>query len=287
MIALALVTLKEVLARAAAGGYAVGAFNVHSLEVLPAVLQVAAEERSPIILQFTEGTLKFCGYDNVRVFAGHLARTAPVPVVLHQDHGSSYEVAVRAIQAGFSSVMIDASRLSLEENIAVTRKVVELAHACGVSVEAELGRVAGQEEEIEVSEAEAALTDPEEAARFVAETQVDALAVAVGTAHGFYKWEPKLAHDRIGAIRQAVDVPLVLHGGSGVPDEEVRRAIQRGIRKVNVSTETKWAWAQALRQSLADQPDEFDPRPLLKPVMQAVQEVVRAKIRMVGSNGTV
>ncbi|WP_374711585.1 class II fructose-bisphosphate aldolase [Symbiobacterium terraclitae] len=285
MITLALVTLREVLAQAEAGGYAVPAINVHTLEVLPAVLQVAAEERSPIILQFTEGTLKFCGYDNVRVFAGHLARVAPVPVVLHQDHGASYAVAVRAIQAGFTSVMIDASRLPLEENIAATRKVVELAHACGVSVEAELGRVAGQEEEIAVSEAEAALTDPAEAARFAAETGVDALAVAVGTVHGFYRWEPKLAHDRIAAIRKAAGVPLVLHGGSGVPDEEVQRAIQLGIRKVNISTEAKWAWAQALRQSLADRPDEFDPRPLLTPVMQAVQEVVRAKIRMVGANG--
>lgn len=284
---MALVTLKEALAEAEAGGYAVPAINVHSLEVMPAVLQVAVEERSPVILQFTEGTLKFCGYDNVRAFACHLARVTPVPVVLHQDHGSSYEVAVRAIQAGFSSVMIDASRLPLEENIAATRKVVELAHACGVSVEAELGRVPGQEEEIIVSEAEAAYTDPAEAARFVAETQVDALAVAVGTAHGFYKGEPKLAHDRIAAIREAANVPLVLHGGSGVPDAEVQRAIQLGIRKVNVSTEAKWAWAQALRQSLADQPDEFDPRPILTPVLKAVQEVVRAKIRMVGSNGKV
>lgn len=282
---MALVTLKEALAQAEAGGYAVPAINVHSLEVLPAVLQVAAEERSPVILQFTEGTLKFCGYDNVRVLAGHLARVTPVPVVLHQDHGASYEVAVRAIQAGFSSVMIDASHLPLEQNIAATRKVVELAHACGVSVEAELGRVPGQEEEVVVSEAEATYTDPAEAARFVAETGVDALAVAVGTAHGFYKWEPKLAHDRIAAIREAVRIPLVLHGGSGVPDAEVQRAIQLGIRKVNVSTEGKYAWAQALRQSLADQPGEFDPRPLLTPALKAVQEVVRAKIRMVGSHG--
>ncbi|MFS8639899.1 MAG: class II fructose-1,6-bisphosphate aldolase [Symbiobacteriaceae bacterium] len=282
---MALFTLKEVLARAEAGGYAVPAINVHSLEILPAVLEVAAEERSPIILQFTEGTLKFCGYDNVRVLAGHLARVAPVPVVLHQDHGASYEVAVRAIQAGFSSVMIDASRLPLEENIALTRKVVELAHACGVSVEAELGRVPGQEEELSVTEAEATYTDPTEAARFVAETGVDALAVAVGTAHGFYKGEPKLAHDRIAAIREAVRIPLVLHGGSGVPDAEVQRAIRMGVRKVNVSTEGKYAWAQALRQALAERPDEYDPRHILTPALKAVKEIVRAKIRMVGSNG--
>lgn len=284
---MALVTLKEILAPAKAGGYAVGAFNVHSLEVIPAVVQVAVEECSPIILQFTEGTLKFCGYDNIRVLAGELARTAPVPVALHFDHGASYELAARAIQAGFSSVMIDASKKPFAENVATTRKVVELAHACGVSVEAELGRVAGKEENISVSDAEATYTDVDEAVRFVAETGVDALAVAVGTVHGFYKWEPKLAHGLLEKLQAAVPVPLVLHGGSGVPDEEIRKAIARGIHKVNVATEAKDAWAKALRESLASQPDEYDPRPILKPVMQAVQEVVRTKMRVFGSCGRV
>lgn len=282
---MSLVTLKEILAGAEAGGYAVGAFNVHSLEILPAVLEVAARERSPIILQFTEGTLKFCGFDTVRVLAGHLARVAPVPVVLHLDHGGSYDLAVRAVQAGFSSVMIDASKQPLAQNVAATRKVVEMAHACGVSVEAELGRVAGKEEHVTVSEAEATYTDVDEAIRFVAETGIDALAVAVGTVHGFYPWEPKLAHDRLARIDVAVSVPLVLHGGSGVPDAEVRRAIQGGIRKLNVATEAKYAWASALRRSLAEQPEEYDPRPILTPVKQAVQDVIRAKIRLVGSAG--
>lgn len=282
---MSLETLQTVLAEAKAGDYAVGAFNVHSLEILPVVLEVAAEERSPVILQFTEGTLKFCGFDSVRVLAGHLARVTPVPVVLHLDHGGSYGLAAMAIQAGFSSVMFDGSRLPFAANAAATRKVVEMAHACGVSVEAELGRVAGKEEHITVSEAEATYTDVDEAVRFVAETGVDALAVAVGTVHGFYRWEPKLAHDRLTQIGKAVNVPLVLHGGSGVPDGEVRRAIQGGIRKLNVATEAKYAWASALRQSLANQPEEFDPRPLLTPAKQAVREVVRAKIRLVGSAG--
>lgn len=284
-IGMALVSLSEVLAPARARGYAVGAFNVHSLEIIPVVVAVAEEERSPLILQFTEGTLRFCGYENVRVLAGHLARKASIPVVLHFDHGASYELAVRAIQAGFSSVMIDASKKPYAENVAVTRKVVELAHVCGVSVEAELGRVAGKEEQVSVSEAEATFTDVGEAVRFVAETGVDALAVAVGTVHGFYRWEPKLAHDLLVRLGEAVPVPLVLHGGSGVPDEEIRRAIAGGISKVNVATEAKDAWARALRQSLAEQPDEYDPRPILAPVKAAVQEVVRAKMRLFGSNG--
>jgi fructose-bisphosphate aldolase, class II len=282
---LSLVTLKKVLEAAEAGSYSVGAFNVHSLEVIPAVLEVAAQEQAPIILQFTEGTLKFCGYDNVRVLAGYLARVAPVPVVLHFDHGASYELAAKAIQAGFSSVMIDASKRPFAENVAATRRVVELAHACCVSVEAELGRVAGKEENITVSAAEATYTDVEAARRFVAETGVDALAVAVGTVHGFYRWAPRLAHDLIARLHQAVPVPLVLHGGSGVPEDEIRQAVTGGIRKVNVATEAKDAWARALRRSLAEQPEEYDPRPILTPVKAAVQEVVRGKIRLFGSNG--
>lgn len=282
---MSLVTLKEILAPAKAKGYAVGAFNVHSLEIIPSVLEVAAEERSPIILQFTEGTLKFCGYENIRVLAGHLARSAPVPVTLHFDHGASYELAVKAVQAGFSSVMIDASKLPMARNAQVTAEVVRMAHAAGVSVEAELGRVAGKEENISVADAEAVFTDPGEAAEFVARTGVDALAVAVGTVHGFYKWEPKLAHTLLEQLRVAVPVPLVLHGGSGVPDDEIRKAIARGIHKINVATEAKDAWARALRKSLADQPDEYDPRPILTPVKAAVKEVVRAKIRVFGSGG--
>jgi len=198
--------------------------------VIPSVLETAIKERSPIILQVTEGTLTFCGYDNIRVLAGHLARVSPVPVVL-------------------------------------------------------LGPVAGKEENISESDSEAAFTDPDEAARFVAETGVDALAVPVGTVHGFYRWEPKLAHELLGRLQAAVPVPLVLHGGSGVPDGEIRKAVARGIHKVNVATEAKDAWAKALRQSLADQPDEYDPRPILTPVRIAVKEVVRAKIRLFGSNG--
>lgn len=282
---MSLVTLKEILAPAKTGGYAVGAFNVHSLEVIPAVLEVAEQERSPIILQFTEGTLKFCGYNNIRILAGALAREATVPVTLHFDHGGSYELAARAIQIGFSSVMIDASKKPFAENVATTRKVVELAHSCGVSVEAELGRVAGKEENITVSAAEATYTEVDEAVAFVEQTGVDALAVAVGTVHGFYKWEPKLAHDRLEQLKAAVPVPLVLHGGSGVPDEEVRKAVARGIHKVNVATEAKDAWAKALRTSLAGQPDEYDPRPILTPVKTAVQDIIRTKIRLFGSAG--
>lgn len=282
---LSLVTLREILEPARSQGYAVGAFNVHSLEMIPSVLETAVEERSPIILQFTEGTLDFSGYENIRVLAGHLARVAPVPVVLHFDHGASYELAVRAVQAGFSSVMIDGSKLPYADNLRITREVVRMAHAAGITVEAELGRVAAKEEMVTAGQAEATYTDPAEAARFAAESGVDALAVAVGTVHGFYRWEPKLAHDRLEQISQSVLVPLVLHGGSGVPDAEIRKAVAHGISKVNVATEAKDAWARALRDSLAAQPDEYDPRPLLRPVKAAVKEVVRAKMRLLGSAG--
>lgn len=282
---MALVTLREILAAAKAEGYAVGAFNLHSLEVIPAVMQVAVAERSPIILQFTEGSLNFCGYESIRLLAGELARRAPVPVALHFDHGSSFELAAKAIQAGFSSVMIDGSHLPFMENVALTRKVVELAHACGVSVEAELGRVAGKEERISVSDAEATFTDVAEAVSFVAQTGVDALAVAVGTVHGFYGWRPQLAHDLLQRLQAALAVPLVLHGGSGVPDDQIRQAIARGIHKINVATEAKDAWARALRDSLATQPEEYDPRPILRPALRAVQAVVREKIRLFGSAG--
>ncbi len=280
-----LVTGREILEAADRGGYGVGAFNIHTLEMLGPVLEVAEELKSPILLQFTYGSIQFIGAEAIGVLGGHLARRSPVPVAIHLDHGAGFEQSVTAIRSGFTSVMIDASRLPLEENIAATRRVVELAHTAGVSVEAEIGRVGGTEDHVTVNEWEASLTLPEEAERFAAETGVDYLAVAFGTAHGFYKGEPRLDLDRLAEVDRRVSVPLVMHGGSGVPHTLVRQAIERGVRKVNVATELKDAWARAVREILAVQPEEIDPRKLLAPAREAVKHVVRQKIQVVGSAG--
>lgn len=282
---MSLVTLREALGDARSRRYAVGAFNVHTLDMLPVILAVAVEERAPVILQFTEGSLQFCGAGNIGLLARHLGEEVPVPVVIHYDHGASPGRVEGALQVGFTSVMYDGSKLPLAENVAATKEAVALARRYGASIEAELGRVAGREEHIEVAERDAALTNPEEAALFVNRTHVDALAVAVGTAHGWYRWEPKLDHDRIERLAEATGVPLVLHGGSGVPDGEIRQAIERGICKVNVATEVKDAWAKALRAVLASAPELDDPREILTPAKEAAREVVRQKIRLFGASG--
>lgn len=278
-----LATGREVLAAARAGGYAVGAFNVHTLDMIPAVVEVAAAERAPLILQFTLGSLKFMGWEYVAQVARAAAVAAPVPVVIHLDHGESFAVAVQALRHGFTSVMIDGSGLSYDRNLAVTRQVVEAARAAGVSVEAEIGHVGGAEDDM--AGGHAWLTEPIDAGRFAADSGCDYLATAFGTAHGFYRAPPRLDLDRLAAIHTRVPLPLVMHGGSGVPDDQVRAAIARGIAKINVATELKDAWARALRDTLAATPDEIDPRRLLGPARAAVQAVTRAKIRLFGANG--
>lgn len=280
-----LCTGREVLEAADRGGYAVGAFNVHTLEMLGPVLEAAEEMKSPVLLQFTYGSIAFIGADAVAALGTHLARLAHVPVALHLDHADSLAQVITGVRNGLTSVMIDASRLPFDDNVALTRRVVEVAHAAGVSVEAEIGRVGGTEDQVSVSEWEATLTPPEEAERFALATGVDYLAVAFGTAHGFYQGEPRLDLDRLAEIDRRVAVPLVMHGGSGVPDAMVRGAIARGVRKVNVATELKDAWAGAVRDALAAHPSEIDPRKLLAPARQAVKQVVRRKIELVGSQG--
>lgn len=285
---MALVTGRELLAAADAGGYAVGAFNCHTLEMIPAVVQAAEEERSPVLLQFTAGSIGYMGADVIAALVRHLAARVRVPVGYHLDHGSSLEQALLGIRHGFTSVMIDGSHHPFEANVSLTRQVVLAARAAGgVSVEGEIGRLSGAEDELTVEEREAALTRPEDAAEFAAATEVDYLAVAFGTAHGFYRGEPKLDFDRLAAIRAAVrpETFLVMHGGSGLPDAQVRRAIELGARKINVATELKDAWARALRETLAAKPDEIDPRRLLGPAREAVKTVVRQKMRLFGSSG--
>lgn len=277
-----LVTLNEILPQAMAGRYAVGAFNVHTLEIAQAIGRAAEELRAPVIFQVNQATLKYAGPAVISAAVRAVADGLSVPAVVHLDHGTSLETVMQCLRHGFTSVMIDASRLPYAENAALVRRVVEAAHAVGVSVEAELGHIAGTEDDVSGG---GGYTDPKEAVRFVAETGVDALAVAIGTAHGVYKGTPKLDFDRLAELRRRLDLPLVLHGASGVPDEDVRRAVRAGVQKVNISTELKLAFTAAVRDSLATDPQEFDPRRYLGTAREAVTRAVASKLELLGAAG--
>lgn len=287
-----LVSLREVCAAAEKGRYAVGAFGVQNLETIQGVIEAAIEERSPAILLVSEGAIKYGGLRPLAEIIKALAEQAPVPIVAHLDHGPSFEVATHCIMAGFKSVMVDASHYDYDKNVAITRQVVAMAHAVGATVEGEIGRIGGVEENIVVSEAEAAMTEPEEAARFVQDTGVDAVAVAIGNAHGLYKGEPKLDIPRMGRIYEAVkrvapDCFLVLHGGSGTPDHMIKDAIAAGVSKINIGTELKLAFVEGIRETLEKKPGVDDPRHLVGPARQKVKEVTKAKMRLFGSSGRV
>ena len=271
------------LKAAAAGGYAVGAFNCNNMEIVQAIIAAAEAENAPVILQASQGAIKYAGLDYISALAKTAIAGTRIPAALHLDHGTSFEQAVRCIAAGFSSVMIDGSRLPFAENVTLTQRVVSVAHAVGVSVEAELGKIGGTEDDISVNEAEAFFTDPDEAQRFVAETGVDSLAIAIGTAHGRYKGEPKLDFDRLSKIASRVNIPLVLHGSSGVPADTIKEAVRRGIRKVNIDTDIRENFTKAMRQVLGADGDEIDPRKVLGPAREAAVTVIREKIRIFGS----
>ncbi|MCL2699485.1 MAG: class II fructose-bisphosphate aldolase [Defluviitaleaceae bacterium] len=247
---MALVTMKEMLVTAREKGYAIGAFEFWSLDSAQAVVEAAAELNMPVILQAGLIECEFAaGIQNLYKIAKCVADDAPIPVALHLDHAETYEFICRAIDAGFTSVMFDGSALPYAENLEITGRVVEAARRAGVSVEAELGRLAGSEGNISVGEEEAMQTDPDEAFAFVRDTGVDALAVAIGTAHGFYTFTPKINISRLKEIAAKVDVPLVLHGGSGTPDDKVAEAIKNGISKVNICTEFVAAFGKAYIQT--------------------------------------
>ncbi|MDN4594834.1 class II fructose-bisphosphate aldolase [Polycladomyces subterraneus] len=278
-----LVTSKGLLEAARDKQYAVCGFAFHNLELLQAVVAGAERMRAPVILQTTPATIEAVGLNYLVHLARAAAESVSIPVVLHLDHGRDYETALRCLRAGYTSIMIDGSRLPWEENAALVKKVTEAAHAVGVPVEAELGRVP---DAADVSTtAEDTYTDPFEAARFVAETGCDSLAVAIGTAHGVYRGKPRLDLDRLATIAREVPVPLVLHGASGLPDESVRQAVARGIAKINISTELKLPYATALRSYLHDHPSEADPRKYVQNGKRAVQKVVEEKLRLSGSAG--
>lgn len=276
------VTTLEMLKNAQAGRYAVGAFNIENMEMAQAIVAAAENMRAPVMLATTSSTARYAPASVFYAIVRVLADAATVPVALHLDHGDSPESVENALKSGYSSVMIDASKLSLEENIATVRRVVNSAKHYHVPVEAELGKVGGKEDEHEVNDP--GYTDPEEARVFVEATGIDSLAVAIGTAHGIYKVEPKLDVDRLTAIRKVVTIPLVLHGSSGLSDEAVRECVARGICKVNFATELRQAFTGGLREALAAKPDGFDPKLFLKPARESVLALVCERIIVCGSN---
>jgi len=302
-----LVTNKDLLLPARQKAYAVGAFNINNLESLLAVAEAAVEEKSPVIVAVTPSAIKYAGLAYLAKIVKTAAELAPVPMSLHLDHGENFETVSKCVEAGFTSVMIDGSFLKFEENVALTKRVVDFAHQKGVTVEAELGRLAGVEEST-VEEKEAVLTDPNAAKEFVEKTGVDALAVAIGTSHGAYKFkaEPKLDFERLELIREKVNVPLVLHGASsvpqwiiekavkygaeltgakGIPEEHIKKAISSGIAKINIDTDLRLAFTATIREFLANSPKEFDPRKILGPAKEAMKEVVKGKMRLFRSSG--
>jgi len=302
-----LVTNRDLLFPAMREAYAVGAFNISNLESLLAVVEAAVEEKSPVIVAVTPSSIRYAGLAQIEKIVKTATKSAPVPMSLHLDHGKDMETVSKCVEAGFTSVMIDGSHLEFEENVALTKRVVDLARPNGVSVEAELGRLAGVEEST-VEEKEAVLTDPDVAREFVERSGVDALAVAIGTSHGAYKFkgEPKLDFERLKLIREKVDVPLVLHGASsvpswiiekavrygaelsgakGIPEEHIRKAISFGIAKINIDTDLRLAFTAAIREFLVTSPKEFDPRKILGLAKEAMKEIVKGKMCLFGSTG--
>ena len=279
-----LVTLKEILAGTREGHYAVGGFNFNSYEDAQGIIEGAAAKNSPVILMASMGAVQYIGLHQVAGMVKGMAESVDIPVCLHLDHATDYALIKEAIRAGFSSVMVDASEKDYEENIADSRAIVQFAKLYGCSVEAELGKVGGKEEHIVVDDATKAYTDPADVPRFVEETGIDALAVAIGTVHGFYKSEPKLDFERLEKIVKLTDCPLVLHGGSGVPVEDFKKCVRMGMSKINVGTELKATYSKAVRDAVAATPESvFDPRKYVGPVKAACAEVVKGKIDIFGS----
>jgi len=301
---------KEMFQRAYQNGYAIGAFNVNNMEIVQGIIQAGQEEQSPLILQVSAGARKYAGQKYIVKLIEAALEEADLPIVLHLDHGQTFEICRDVIEGGFTSVMIDGSHLPFEENIALTRQVVDYAHGRGVWVEAELGRLAGVEDE--VSAEENVYTDPDEAVEFVERTGCDSLAIAIGTSHGAYKFkgEPKLDFDRLEKITAMLpDFPLVLHGASsvlpefvkmanqyggnvadarGVPEDFLRKAARSGVCKINIDTDIRLAMTAVIRKYFREHPEEFDPRKYLGPARQAVKDMVQHKIRNVlGSSNTI
>ena len=278
------VTTKKMLQDAQDGHYAVGAFNVENMEMVMAVIEAAEEMNAPVIMQTTPSTVKYAGLDYYLANVKAAAERADIPVALHLDHGSSYGLAMQALRTGYTSIMIDGSHESFEDNIAVTKSVADACAPSGIPVEAELGKVGGKEDDLDGGEGDG-YTDPEQAREFVERTGATSLAVAIGTAHGLYKGEPKLDQERLSEIRRVVSVPLVLHGASGVPDEAVRESIRRGICKVNYATELRIAYSNGVKGVLNHNPDTIDPKKYGMAGKEHVKAFVMEKMKNCGCAG--
>ncbi|RCW48278.1 class II fructose-1,6-bisphosphate aldolase [Halanaerobium sp. MA284_MarDTE_T2] len=279
-----LVPMAEILNDAHKKGYAVGGFNINNLEFLQGIVWAAEELNSPLILQASEGAIRYMGMDYVAGMVDAAVKNTSIPVALHLDHGSSFEKVMQCIRNGFSSVMIDASKLTFAENIELTKKVVEAAHSVGVSIEAELGTIGGTEDDHKVEGKDAMYTDPEQAKEFVDATGVDALAVAIGTAHGVYKGEPELDFERLDTIKKLIDMPVVLHGASGISAADLKKGVELGVNKVNVNTDFQQVFTAKIKELFADDPDLYDPRKYCGPGRDAIKEKVKEKIMILGSS---
>jgi len=308
---MALITSKEMFRKAYEGGYAIGAFNVNNMEIIQGIVEAAKEEKSGIILQVSAGARKYANSIYLKKLVEAAVEDSGLDIVLHLDHGEDFDICKKCIDDGFTSIMIDASHYPFEENIRITKEIVEYAHARGVVVEAELGRLAGVEDAINVSKEDATYTDPEQAVEFVERTGIDSLAIAIGTSHGAYKFkgEPKLDFERLEIISNRLPgFPLVLHGAStvlpefvdlcnkyggdipgaqGVPEDMLRQAAKLGVCKINIDTDLRLAMTAAIRQYLAENPSQFDPRKYLGPARDAIKGMVKHKIKNVlGSSNT-
>jgi fructose-bisphosphate aldolase class II len=286
---MSLVGTKEMLIKAQKEKYAVGAFNANNMEIIQAIIEASEEENSPVIIQASQGAIKYAGLDMIVAIVKTLAEKASIPIALHLDHGTDYFQNILCLRAGFTSLMYDGSALPFEENVAMTKKVVEMAHVCGIPVEAEIGQVGKMDSSDEPGVAREKIKEfmakPEDAAKFVQLTQVDILAPAVGTIHGCREAIAKLDIPRIEKIRDLTGVPLVLHGASGASDEELRKGIAAGICKVNIDTRIRMAFTNTVRQYLNEHPEEIDPRKALNPAKEAAKAVIKGRIKILGSTG--
>lgn len=307
-----LVTSKEMFKKAYEGGYAIGAFNVNNMEIIQGITEAAMEEKAPLILQVSAGARKYAKHVYLMKLIEAAIEDTGLDICVHLDHGEDFEVCKSCIDGGFTSVMIDGSKYSFDENVAVTKKVVEYAHAKGVVVEAEIGKLAGVEDDVNVSAADAMYTDPDQAVEFIEKTGCDSLAIAIGTSHGAYKFkgEPKLRFDILEKIQKMKPgFPIVLHGAStvlpefvelcnkyggnlpgakGVPEEMLRKAGEMAVCKINIDTDLRLAMTASIRKHFAENPGDFDPRQYLKPAREAIKQMVKHKlVDVLGCNGKI
>lgn len=311
---MALVTTKEMFEKAYAGGYAIGAFNVNNMEIVQGIMEAASEEKAPVILQVSAGARKYARHEYLVNLVKAALEYSDIPVALHLDHGADFEICKACIDGGFTSVMIDGSHHSFEDNIALTKKVVEYAHAHGVVVEGELGRLAGIEDDVNVSEEDASYTRPEEVEEFVKRTGVDSLAIAIGTSHGAYKFKPgqkpQLRFDILEEIgKRLPNFPIVLHGASsvsqeyvkiinenggkledaiGIPEDMLRQAARMAVCKINIDSDLRLAFTAGIRKYMSENPGHFDPRQYLSPARDNIKALVKHKlVNVLGCAGTI